>query len=130
MVRMARHAPDIRTKRVYDPPEEADGTRVLVDRLWPRGVRKEAAALDLWLKDVAPSQALRQWFGHDPERWTEFGRRYRAELARNPEAVGQLDELARRGRLTLLYGARDAEHNQALVLASYLRDHLKKGHRA
>jgi uncharacterized protein YeaO (DUF488 family) len=116
---------DIRIKRIYDPPDVADGRRVLVDRLWPRGVRKEAAALTLWLKDIAPSPELRQWFGHDPARWAEFARRYRAELAANPAALARLGELARSGRLTLLYGARDAAHSHALVLADTLRDYLE-----
>ena len=119
---------DIRTKRIYDPPDVADGRRVLVDRLWPRGVRKEAAALTLWLKDIAPSPELRRWFGHDPARWAEFARRYRAELAANPAALARLGELARSGRVTLLYGARDAVHNHALVVADALRDYLETSH--
>lgn len=114
---------DIRTKRVYEAPAASDGTRVLVDRVWPRGVRKESAELALWLKDVAPSTELRHWFGHEPERWPEFQRRYRAELERNPEAVSRLLELAKHGRLTLVYGARDTEHNQAVALADYLKSH-------
>jgi len=116
---------DIRTKRIYDPPDVADGARVLVDRLWPRGIRKETAALTLWLKDIAPSPELRQWFGHDPARWAEFARRYRSELAANPAALARLGELARTGRVTLLYGARDAAHNHALVVADALRDYLE-----
>jgi uncharacterized protein YeaO (DUF488 family) len=115
---------DIRTKRVYDPPDAEDGARVLVDRLWPRGVRKEAATLTLWLQDIAPSTELRQWFGHDPARWPEFVRRYHSELAANPVAVIRLGDLAKAGRVTLLYGARDAAHNHALALANYLRDYL------
>ncbi|HEU4617813.1 MAG TPA: DUF488 domain-containing protein [Gammaproteobacteria bacterium] len=111
---------DIRTKRVYDPPDAADGARVLVDRVWPRGVRKESAKLALWLKEIAPSTELRRWFGHDPERWEEFRRRYRAELERNGEAVARLRELAKRGRVTLVYSARDTEHNQAVALADFL----------
>lgn len=116
---------DIRTKRIYDPPDIADGARVLVDRLWPRGMRKESAALTLWLKDIAPSPELRQWFGHDPARWAAFARRYRAELAANASALSRLGELARSGRVTLLYGARDAAHNHALVVADALRDYLE-----
>jgi len=119
---------DIRTKRIYDPPDVADGARVLVDRLWPRGVRKESAALTLWLKDIAPSPELRQWFGHDPVRWPAFARRYRAELAANASALSRLGELARSGRVTLLYGARDAAHNHALVVADALRDYLETSH--
>ncbi|HKN30388.1 MAG TPA: DUF488 domain-containing protein [Roseiarcus sp.] len=125
---MTRRAPDLRIKRAYDPPDKDDGARVLVDRLWPRGLRKEKAALTLWLKEIAPSPELRTWFGHDPARWTEFSRRYRAELAHNDEAVVRLADLSRRGPLTLLYAAHDAEHNDAVVLAAYLRDHLKDGH--
>ena len=107
-------------KRVYEPAEEADGMRVLVDRLWPRGLEKSRAAVDEWLKDVAPSPALRKWFGHDPARWADFQRRYLAELADN-SAVDRLRELQRQQQhLTLLYGARDAEHNQAVVLRDYL----------
>jgi len=116
---------DIRTKRIHDPPDAADGARVLVDRLWPRGMRKEAAALTLWLKDIAPSPALRQWFGHDPARWPEFTRRYRAQLAANPDSLARLGELARTGRVTLLYGVRDRVHNHARVLADVLRDYLE-----
>jgi uncharacterized protein YeaO (DUF488 family) len=116
---------DIRTKRIYDPPDAADGVRVLVDRLWPRGMRKETAVLTLWLKDIAPSPALRQWFGHDPARWPEFTRRYRAQLAANPDSLASLGELARTGRVTLLYGVRDRVHNHARVLADVLRDYLE-----
>jgi uncharacterized protein YeaO (DUF488 family) len=117
---MARHA-DIHIKRVYERPAADDGTRVLVDRVWPRGIKKDEAELELWLKDVAPSTELRRWFGHEPERWPEFQRRYRAELERNSDAVSKLRELAKHGRLTLVYGARDTEHNQAVVLADYLK---------
>ena len=92
----------IKTKRIYDPPAPDDGFRVLVDRLWPRGVRKDQARLDLWLKEVAPSTALRREFGHDPARWPEFRRRYRAELERQPDAVALLRDNARRGTITLL----------------------------
>ena len=108
-------------KRVYLAPDKDDGQRVLVDRLWPRGVSKREAAIDVWLKDVAPSAALRKWFGHDPQRWEEFRRRYLAELADNTDAVDQLRELAKTGRVTLLYGAHDEEHNQARVLLELLR---------
>jgi len=111
----------VRLKRAYDPPSRADGTRVLVDRLWPRGLRKADAAVDHWLKDVAPSHELRRWFGHDPERWAEFRRRYKVELARNTDAVAELRLLVRRGPLTLLYSARDEAHNQAVVLEELLR---------
>lgn len=125
---MARAVADIRVKRVYDPPDKDDGVRVLVDRLWPRGLRKENAALTLWLKEIAPSAELRTWFGHDPARWTEFTRRYRAELAQNNEAVARLAALSARGPVTLLYAAHDTAHNHAVVLAAYLHVHLKDGH--
>jgi uncharacterized protein YeaO (DUF488 family) len=109
----------IRIKRVYLPPEKSDGQRVLVDRLWPRGLRKEDAHLVLWLKEAGPSTELRKWFGHDPARWQEFRLRYAHELKDNP-AVARLLELARNGDLTLLYSARDTAHNQAVVLAELL----------
>lgn len=110
----------ISIKRIYEPASAADGTRVLVDRLWPRGLRKEEAGYDLWLKDIAPSTELRHWFGHQPELWDEFRRRYRAELAGNP-AVAELKALVAKGHTTLLYGAHDQQHNQAVVLAEFLR---------
>ncbi len=125
---MAGSATEIRIKRAYDPPEPEDGARVLVDRLWPRGLRKEAAALTLWLKDIAPSAALRQWFGHDPSRWDEFVRRYRAELGGNQEAVGRLADLLRQQTVTLLYAAHDQEHNNARALALYLAEQVKRAH--
>lgn len=118
---MPKHA--VHLKRVYDPPAPGDGARVLVDRVWPRGMTKQAAALTLWMKDVAPSSELRKWFGHDPERWTEFRRRYRAELDANKEAVSRLRDMTRHGVVTLLYGAHDTAHNQAVVLAEYLGAH-------
>ncbi|MNQ90555.1 hypothetical protein D3C85_1059000 [compost metagenome] len=95
---------------------------MLVDRLWPRGLSKERAAIDLWLKEIAPSTGLRQWFGHEPERWGEFQRRYRAELEANGEAVGRLEEMLRAGKTTLIYGAKDEAHNDAVVLAAYLSE--------
>ena len=112
---------DLVVKRIYEPPAPDDGQRVLVDRIWPRGVSKEDAALALWLKDIAPSDALRGWFGHEPERWMEFQKRYRAELDRNGEVVGQLRAMLGKGRVTLLYGARDEAHNNAVALAGYLQ---------
>ena len=124
---MTKRLPDIRIKRVYDPPGDQDGARVLVDRLWPRGLGKEAAALTLWLKEVAPSPALRTWFGHDPARWEEFRRRYLAELAGNgDEALGRLLALARHEPVTLLYAAHDTAHNNAVVLAAYLSEQIKE----
>jgi uncharacterized protein YeaO (DUF488 family) len=125
---MSKCVENIHTKRVYDPPDQADGPRVLVDRLWPRGLRKESIALTLWLKEIAPSPELRRWFGHDPARWAEFGRRYHAELALNDEAVARLTDLLKLGSVTLLYAAHDSAHNHALVLAAYLREYLKEGH--
>ena len=112
---------DISIKRAYEPPAATDGRRVLVDRLWPRGVSKAEARLAAWMKDVAPSDALRRWFGHQPERWEEFRRRYREELTGNP-AVDVLRKLAAEGPLTLVYGARDEAHNDAVVLAERLRE--------
>ncbi|MPV36040.1 DUF488 domain-containing protein [Georgenia subflava] len=112
---------DLRLARVYDPPTDDDGYRVLVDRLWPRGIKKADAHVDAWHKDVGPSDELRKWFGHDPARFDEFAERYRAELASNP-ALAELRETVRRHpRVTLLYGAKDTEHNQAVVLADVLR---------
>lgn len=107
-------------KRAYDPPEKADGTRILVDRVWPRGISKSTAKLDAWLKDAAPSTALRKWFGHDPKRWMEFRERYRAELKENPEAMRELRKAIGNGPATLVYGAKDTEHNQAVVLQELL----------
>lgn len=111
---------EIRTKRVYEPAEEGDGVRVLVDRVWPRGMRKEDVRADLWLKEAAPSHALRKWFGHDPAKWSEFRRRYFEELDRRPDAVRRLLRLAAKGPLTLLYSARDPRHNQAVAMRDYL----------
>jgi uncharacterized protein YeaO (DUF488 family) len=111
-------------KRVYDPPSPRDGCRVLVDRLWPRGLKKEDAALDLWAKDVGPSRELRQWFGHEPTRWEGFRHRYAGELDAAPEAWQALAEKARRRRVTLLFGARDEEHNNAVALKAYLESYL------
>ena len=119
------HKPRIQVRRVYDPPEADDGARVLVDRLWPRGVSKERAHLDLWLKDIAPSTTLREWFNHDPAKWSVFGERYQAELSANPVAVAQIMALIKQGPVTLLYGARDTEHNEAVVLAAWLDKHDK-----
>jgi uncharacterized protein YeaO (DUF488 family) len=106
----------IRLKRAYDEPSPDDGTRVLVERLWPRGLSKERAALDLWLREVAPSTELRRWFGHDPAKWPEFRHRYREELRSRSEELGQLRRLARRGPVTFVYGAKDTRHNAAIVL--------------
>jgi uncharacterized protein YeaO (DUF488 family) len=112
----------LRIKRAYAPADEGDGYRVLVDRLWPRGVSKEKAHLDAWMKDIAPSTELRRWFGHDPARWEEFERRYRAELAEpeRSQLIASLAEWAAHGPLTLIYGARDTLHNEAVVLCAVL----------
>lgn len=107
-------------KRVYEPPSPSDGTRILVDRLWPRGLSKEKARVDLWLKEIAPSTELRRWFAHDPAKWAEFQRRYRAELDANPDAVSELKAALSDGPATLVYGAKDEAHNDAVVLAAYL----------
>ena len=119
MVR-ARTQPCIRLKRAYLPPTPEDGVRVLVDRLWPRGVSKSDGKIDHWMKELAPSSELRRWFGHDPSRWDEFRRRYEAELAGKAEQLEQLQRLAREGPLTLVFGARDELHNQAVVLSDLL----------
>jgi uncharacterized protein YeaO (DUF488 family) len=113
---------DVQLKRAYEAPSPADGYRVLVDRLWPRGVSRDRARLDEWTRELAPSAELRRWFGHDPERYEEFRRRYREELAAHEEKLGELRGRARHGTLTLVYGARDTEHNDAVVLAELLRD--------
>lgn len=110
----------IKIKRAYDDPAKADGKRILVDRLWPRGVSKKSAKIDFWLKEVAPSNALRKWFGHDPKKWKEFQKRYRQELAKNKTAVLELKEHLRGRTVTLVYGAKDTEHNQAVLLKDYL----------
>jgi uncharacterized protein YeaO (DUF488 family) len=111
---------NIQTKRVYEPADRHDGFRVLVDRVWPRGLTKEQVRADLWLKDAAPSTALRKWFGHDRSRWETFKNRYFLELDAAPHAVATLLEEAAKARLTLLFSARDAEYNQAVVLKEYL----------
>ena len=116
----------IRLKRAYEDAATDDGRRVLVERLWPRGVTKEKAALDLWLKDVAPSRDLRTWFGHDPAKWPEFRRRYREELDGREDEVAQLMDLSREGTVTFVYGARDEEHNAAVVLKEYVEERLAK----
>ena len=111
-------------KRVYDPPAKEDGSRFLVERLWPRGMKKEALHMEAWYKDVAPNNELRRWFGHDPAKWKEFQRRYRAELAANRAACQPLLNAAEQGDITLLYSAHDTEHNNAVVLKSYLEEGL------
>lgn len=113
-------------KRAYDAADVRDGRRVLVERLWPRGIKKEALKLDDWLKNVAPSTQLRQWFGHDPEKWPEFQRRYRAELRQHTRDLTPLVAAARRGRLTLIYSSHDGEHNNAVVLKQVLDSKLQR----
>jgi len=112
----------LKIKRVYEPGEASDGRRFLVERLWPRGIRKEALDMDAWLKDVAPSPALRKWYAHDPAKWPEFQKRYRAELEANSEAWKPLLEAARHGTVTLLYAAKDEERNSALLLKWFLEE--------
>ena len=119
-------ASNVRLKRAYEPPEEKDGTRILVDRLWPRGVSKAEARLDEWIKEIAPSGELRTWFGHDPERWDEFRERYRAELAQHSEVLKDLRRRAREGPITLVYSARDEIHNDAIVLRNVLLGRAEK----
>lgn len=120
-----RGGASIRCKHVRDVPEASDGTRFLVDRLWPRGVRKADLEVSAWLRDVAPSDALRRWFGHDPERWEQFQRRYFAELDERSAELEPLLEAARRGPVTLVFGTREREHNNAVALANYLRRRLR-----
>ncbi len=111
----------VKLKRIYEKPETNDGFRVLVDRLWPRGISKEKAALGLWLKAIAPSSELRKWFGHDPAKWIDFQKRYKEEIAANKEVFEQLKEIVRNNeKVTLLYAARDEEHNEAVVIRSLL----------
>jgi uncharacterized protein YeaO (DUF488 family) len=113
-------AKNIRLKRVYESAASEDGMRILVDRLWPRGLRKDAAAVDLWLKEIAPSRELRQWFGHDPVRWPEFRRRYTAELRQHSTMLDEIRDLAKQRTVTLVFGARDEQHNDAVVLLKVL----------
>jgi uncharacterized protein YeaO (DUF488 family) len=112
---------DVRLKRAYDPAAATDGSRVLIDRIWPRGVSREEAHLDEWARELAPSGELRRWFSHDPDRFAEFRRRYRAELTAQEAKLRELRQRARQGTLTLVYAARDTEHNDAVVLAELLR---------
>jgi uncharacterized protein YeaO (DUF488 family) len=119
-------APDIRIARVHDAPDAMPGARLLVDRVWPRGVTKAKLRLDEWIRDVAPSTELRKWFGHDPERWDAFRERYLAELERNPEAVDRCLGWCRKGPITLLFAVRDREHNQAVVLREHLTACLRQ----
>jgi uncharacterized protein YeaO (DUF488 family) len=121
---------NVRLKRAYEPPTASDGTRILVDRLWPRGVRKSDAAIDEWIKEIAPSASLRKWFGHDPARWEEFRRRYATEILDHPEELKRLRELARHGRITLVYSAHDEAHNDAIVLRELILGRLRSPRRS
>lgn len=116
----------LKLKRVYESLEISDGVRFLVERLWPRGMKKEKLNMQAWLKDVAPSDGLRRWFEHDPLKWSEFQKRYRVELNENPNTWEPILQAMERGDVTLLYSARDTEHNNALVLKSFLEEHLRK----
>lgn len=120
----------IRIKRTYEPPARGDGRRILVERLWPRGMKKDALAADAWLKDVAPSTELRQWFGHRVERWPDFRDRYQAELDANPDAWEPILEDAKSGTVTLLFSAHDTDHNGAVVLRDYLSERARHAPRA
>jgi uncharacterized protein YeaO (DUF488 family) len=113
-------ARNVKVKRAYESPAASDGTRILVDRLWPRGIKKETAGIDQWCKDISPSTALRKWFGHDPARWPEFRRRYAAEVQEQPEQLAKLRAQARRGPITLVFSAHDEEHNDAVALREIL----------
>ena len=112
---------ELKLKRAYDPPSKDDGCRILVDRLWPRGLRRNQARIDCWLKEIAPSTALRKWFGHDPARWDEFRRRYFAELDGRTPVVEELRKWTQQGSVTLIYGTKDGTHNHAVALQEYLR---------
>lgn len=116
----------LRLKRVYEPPAHSDGRRILVDRLWPRGLSRKNAAVDEWMKEIAPSAELRRWFGHDPQRWPEFKRRYKHELRAHADLVRVITARASRGTVTLVYGARDEAHNDAVVLAGVIRARVRR----
>ncbi|HET9714613.1 MAG TPA: DUF488 domain-containing protein [Pseudolabrys sp.] len=113
-------AKNVRLKRAYEKPTAADGTRILVDRLWPRGLKKETAALDLWIKDLAPSTELRKWFGHDPKRWPDFKRKYKVELRQHADLLEDIRKRARHSPVTLVYAARDEAHNEAVIIRDVL----------
>jgi len=116
-------ADHVKLKRAYEPPAVDDGARILIDRLWPRGVKKANAAIDEWMREIAPSTELRKWFGHDPKRWPEFQHRYESEIRQHPEQFERLRALARHGRITLVFSARDQAHNDAVVLKDLLLGH-------
>lgn len=112
----------VKLKRIYEPSRRDDGVRILVDRVWPRGLSKEAARVDFWLRDIAPSSELRRWFGHDPQKWSEFKARYWRELDESPQALNELVEKGSDGKMCLLFSAKDTEHNNAVALKEYLED--------
>jgi uncharacterized protein YeaO (DUF488 family) len=116
----------LQLKRAYEPAARTDGRRILVDRLWPRGLSKERVAIDDWMKELAPSAQLRRWFAHDPKKWPEFERRYKRELKAHADLIRQLASSARRGRVTLVFGARDEQHNDAVVLAAIIRRRMTR----
>lgn len=126
MTKRAEHG--ILIKRVYEPASRADGRRILVERLWPRGIKKADLKMDAWHKDVAPSTELRQWFGHETQRWPEFRRRYEAELSSNPASWQPVLDASKEGTVTLLYSAHDVEHNSAVVLRDFLVSRLRRPH--
>lgn len=117
----------IEVKRIYEPPSRSDGIRLLVERLWPRGMKKEVAELDGWLREVAPSTELRKWFNHDPSKWAEFRRRYHAELDQHPDTWLPIIDAAQKGKVTLLFSSHDTEHNNVIALKAYLESRQKKG---
>jgi uncharacterized protein YeaO (DUF488 family) len=121
------HPANVKLKRAYEPPGRSDGKRILIDRLWPRGVRKEDAKIDEWMKEIAPSSGLRKWFGHDPARWSEFQHRYHTEIEHHPEQLERLRMLAREGPITLVFSAHDEAHNDAVVLRELILGYHSRG---
>ncbi len=115
----------VQIKRIYDPPETSDGFRVLVDRIWPRGMKKETAAIDVWMKEVAPSTDLRKWFNHEPGKWAAFSKTYKAELKKSPVMNELMEYIKKHKTITLLYSAKDEQHNQAVVLQQFINERLK-----
>jgi uncharacterized protein YeaO (DUF488 family) len=124
---LGRKHVEIRLKRAHDAPARTDGTRILIDRVWPRGITKDELRLDAWIKDVAPSTELRKWFGHDPAKWSEFRKRYSRELDRQRDAIAPMIEKCRKGTVTLIFGAKDTHHNNAVALKAYLERHFGNG---
>ncbi|HEY9746341.1 MAG TPA: DUF488 domain-containing protein [Oculatellaceae cyanobacterium] len=120
---MAKQSLSIKLKRAYEPPSPSDGKRILVERLWPRGISKEAAALDLWMKEISPSTELRKWYNHQPERWEDFQEKYRAELSSKPDLVQELLHTCQQGPVTFVFAAHDEKRNSAVVLKDFLENH-------